>query len=630
MSSCRNLFLSLALGMLVSASAWATTALELEAKQRFEAAAESLARRYLDQKGMTPQDYRLLISAVVRQVRENKPQKRLEPRDPASNTDGTMPGDLTIGLIDAQRISEEVRERDRALAGEKSEIALKASVTDFQLVTIHLGASWSTAVDEPRRKAMESEIPEVLRRGLGEGVEIRPRFESFVPASFWQTWRLQDFAPLALPVSMVILLVGAFALFLLWTRRRPEAPVEGVESNVSVALEAPQAIERPALSLDPRPQLSTVSIDEVSHSDFLRAEELQRKLQLVIAEWNPDRIDSLKQMIRNWTMEGGQGLRKCVLVARAWNDLQHSAPSSGGIRTEGFQLEASPGIVQAFRDVAALSYRERSEWIERVIFELTGARAIGADGFGNRFGFLFAKPMDLLAKLISELPESRRQAMVLASLPADRRTVLLNTLSPEVRIKVLASTVGQGRYSTTELQELATELRSRCSALESESDQGMVFEDLSSGTAEVLEATPAIDTVALVAELEKADPRRLDWMKVHYFCLGLIPHLRDEGLSQLLGRLSPPELVQIALALPEGVAGRIEKMLPSMKATIFKDLLALARSQKREPDARFLDEWSARVRENLKKALQERSGLTPQVLYHSVSSSEASDAVRAA
>ncbi len=622
------LMIFMVIGSLAPQAAMATTALELESKQRFEEAAYSITRRYLDQKGLASDDYRLLISAVVKQVREVKPPKKLEPRESAPAAGGGTPSDLTVGLIDALRVSEEMRERVRAIAGEAAESTLKSTEPDYQLMVLHLGASWSTQVAEARRKTLETEIPEILRRGLGESVEVRPRFESFAPASFWQKWRLQDFAPLALPVSMVILLLGAFALFLLWSRRRPEASGEQSGSSMSVALDSSQTIDRTAISVEPRPQLSS-SMDEVSHSDFLRAEELHRKLQQVIAEWRPERLDALKQMIRNWTLEGGLGLRKCVLVARAWNDLQ-DAPGVDSARIEAFQLEASPGIVQAFRDVASLNYRERSEWIERVLFELTGARAIGADGFGNRFGFLFSKSPDLLARLVSELPDSRRQAMVLASLPSERRGLLLNTLSAEVRIRVLASSVGQGRYSTGELQELAAEIRARCSALESESEHGVSFEDLSSGLSEVLDSTPAIDTVALVAEIEKSDPHRLDWMKANFFCLGLVPFLRDEGLSQLLGKLSPPELVQIALALPEGIGHRIEKMLPTMKATIFKDSLTLARSQKREPDGRFLDEWSSRVRENLKKAMQERSGLTPQVLYQSVETSEASDAAQAA
>lgn len=389
---------------------------------------------------------------------------------------------------------------------------------------------------------------------------------------------LNKILKVSLPLAVIIFLVGALGLLLVAKK------IPSVDSTHRHKMDLDHARRRRAVLAKQEKENSAPTPD--GPNDFLLNRELSERLLVLCKAVDQDVI---KVMVEKWYLEGEAGWKKGIFVAKAWNEIRP---------TEPVRLQSNKGILDLFKRLAEVSYRDRNVILEGAVNDIIAAQSLGTSVFEEKFGFLLCKPFEVQLEAFKQLDSRSGQLAILSQLPAESKPLLLEELQTEDREELFNDLLSTKFIQTADIDNAVFKLRQSVSKIEDKlSGAGRI--DLSTHRISLIQSLSVKEEIRLLPKMMEKKPALREWLKLSYLGLSLFAELKPETAIQLTKDLNNNRMVDLLLSLPLEVANNFIGYQPKLKAAVVDELYRKAQANNQESNWNFLNDWLKGLRTNL-------------------------------
>ncbi len=501
-----------------------------------------------------------------------------------------IPGDLTLGVIDAEPLirnyAQKIAELESAKK-ENSQTSISLDKYEIQSVKVSLGLmgdypkdyqnnmskwlkSWSTTnygdkatssvsvIQAPPPKKTDAEKAKEDKKDSKQDPEKKE--ESFLD----KLSKIQHLLGFGLLALVALIAAGIFSLVSTQNNKRH------MDALTQQAKAAAAPAPAPAPSL-PQP-VAEANKDDDSKSgltddsvmvmrDLKELKEVTHKMIAIHSELGP----VLGQLVSIWLESGREGLFKIAGLLDARMELISKNQSDNGFPSipESHREE----VLEVFREMSLLKIKEKLSLFQSIYWDMMASRVLGNDTMKKPFSYLAnVAPIDVKKIVDTQSPDV--QALLVLNMPEDSRVEYVKSLDIDKKKRIVKQSLNLDEVEVKDLEVLSETVKS---TVNSSQKTGRKLSMLPMST-QLLESLTVLEEMRVLREITSGLRDQGRRLKKTYPTLAFIDEWNADSLKLLLERLQPDHVVTLIRQIPQAKDHIIKNLMPRTAEIVNDDL----------------------------------------------------------
>ncbi len=572
----KHIILALTLVLFSASFVYATDNLnpeELSAKSYLE---DLLVHRYTQSLATIVDRQGFSIGAQL-QLTDAPKAKLKEEKKPAATAISDTPDDLLLGTLDPEQLIKQYN-----LPDEKA--AIVGVLASKRIKTVSMFVGLREDLGEPVKADVQKWLTAKLTGEFGKTAkgevsfvkvlpEKKPDVAPLAPKQWWD-W-LNQFQQLA---SQLLLAFAVLFGIILWRFTTSKASVNTNNTGDSPDIK----LKADGLGAGGVGGTSTVkTIEQEQQEAYAKQEALAmesvQSLSQKLINLVPRLTNDFERIVRAWCQGGEEGKYKLACFAEAVGRDVGRLP---------IPVDSMKDIGKIFARMSKLSAKDKSEYLEKVYWDLVGVLNLGPEILAQPFGYLSGVDSTIINKMLMD-QNPKMKTLVSLYLPDEVRRKFLKPLQADQKMELLEN--------AAQLSEIAAD--------DLESMNRTIFSKLNLGVVKdmiPLQMTleKIVNSLSVREEIEMLGHVKgqgiLEYRR-KYPSLAFLDQWPDGALGTLLSRMQADQVTEYLRLKPE-MKDRVIGIAPPMLAEIVADELTREDKMREDDKTRVLESLAALVK----------------------------------